>query len=174
MKISNKTIDYKLKATDENGKLQLIDDSADMQLPSVERQSDTLKGAGILGEVDLPGYGISSMTFSVNFKADNGKYAVLSRPGEIKIEIVWVNDVFDSAQNKMVIQSNKIFMTVLNKKYDPGKIEVGSSADGSVEFEVLSFRKIINGKEVLLIDKFNQKYVVNGKDYMEAIRTALQ
>jgi phage tail tube protein FII len=65
-------------------------------------------------------------------------------------------------------------MTVINKKYDPGKIEVNAGADGSSEYEVIYYRKIIDGKEVLLIDKFNYKYVVNGKDYMNEIRAALQ
>jgi len=36
-KLTNKTINYRLKATDENGVLQLIDDLADVQLPSIEK-----------------------------------------------------------------------------------------------------------------------------------------
>jgi hypothetical protein len=90
---SNKTVDFKLKATDENGILVVIDDAADIQLPSIEKLTDTLKGAGILGEIDWPSYGqIGPMALTINNKADNPKYSVLSRPGEIKMEILWVND----------------------------------------------------------------------------------
>jgi P2 family phage contractile tail tube protein len=174
MKINNKTITYKLKASDDNGVLQLIDDSADLQLPSIEKLSDTIKGAGILGEIDFPAYAqIGSMAFSVNARADNEKYAMLARPGAINVEVVWVNDTFDSSTLKTKTQQNKVFMTVFNKKYDPGKIEVGAGSDGSSEFEVVYYRKIVDGKEVILVDKFNYKFAINGKDYMDEIRAAL-
>ncbi|MGF7431094.1 phage major tail tube protein [Thermoanaerobacterium thermosaccharolyticum] len=173
-KLTNKTINYRLKATDENGVLQLIDDLADVQLPSIEKITDTIKGAGIMGEIDLPVYGqIGSMTFTVNNRADNPKYAILSRPGAINFEVVWVNDIFDSTNIAIGTQQNKVFMIGFNKKYEPGKIEVGAASDGSSEFEIIYYRKIVDGKEVLLIDKLNYKYVVNGKDYMNEIRAAL-
>jgi len=174
-KIINKTINYALRATDQSEKLALIDDSADLQLPSIEKLTDTIKGAGIMGEIDMPTYGqLGSMTFTVNNRADNPQYAMLSRPGQIKFEVGWVTDIFDSANVKVGIQANKVFMTAINKKYEPGKIEVNSGADGSSEYEVIYYRKIVDGKEVLLIDKLNYKYVVNGIDYMEAMRAALQ
>ncbi|AOZ91628.1 phage major tail tube protein [Paenibacillus crassostreae] len=175
MKITNKTIQYKLKATDTTGNLVVIDDNSDLQLPSIEKLTDTIKGAGIMGEIDMPTYGqIGSMTFTVNNRADTAQYPMLSRPGEIKFEVIWVVDLFDSSNSKIGIQQNKVFMSAVNKTYDMGKIEVNAGADGSSEYEVYYLRKIIDGKEVLLIDKFNYKYAVNGVDYMANIRTALQ
>jgi P2 family phage contractile tail tube protein len=174
-KITNKTVNYKLRASDQTGRMMLVDDSADLQLPSIEKLSDTIKGAGIMGEVDLPTFGqIGSMVFTVNNRADNAQYAIMSRPGQIQVEVAWATDVFNSAEVKVGLQANKVFMTVINKKYDPGKIEVNAGADGSSEYEVIYYRKIVDGKEILLIDKFNYKYVVNGKDYMDEMRAALQ
>lgn len=175
MKILNKTIQYRVKATDTNHRLQIIDDAADITLPSIEKLTDTIKGAGIMGEVDMPTYGqVAAMSLGINFRADNPQYAMLSRPGEIKFEIVWVVDVFDSNQVKIGIQQHKAFITAVNKTYNPGTIDVNASSDGSAEFEVFVYRKVVDGKEVLLIDKFNYKYVVNGVDYMAQLRTALQ
>ena len=174
MKLTNKTINYKLKEVDSRGNTTEIDDAADVQLPSIEKITDTIKGAGIMGEIDLPGYGqISSMTMTINYRADNPKYAALSRPGQIKLELVWVSDVLDSSNMSVKPQQHKVFATVLNKKYDPGKVEVGATMDGSSEFEVVQYRKLVDGREVLNVDKLNSKYVVNGIDYMESIRTAL-
>ncbi len=174
MKVTNKTINYKFKADDENGVLMVIDDAADLQLPDIEKLTETLKGAGIMGEIDLPALGqIGSMTFAVNHRADNPNYAILSRPGAIKAEVIWLTDVFDSSNIKVGIQQHKVFMTMLNKKYSPGKIEVGAGGDGSSEYETVYYRKLVDGVEVLLIDKLNFKYVVNGKDYMQEIATAL-
>ncbi|QGQ97059.1 phage tail protein [Paenibacillus psychroresistens] len=174
-KITNKTIQYKLKASNQANAMVLIDDSSDLQLPSIEKLTDTVKGSGIMGEIDLPSFGqLGSMTFAVNNRADNAQYAIMSRPGEIKFEIIWVVDVFDSSQVKVGIQQHKVFLSGVSKKYDMGKIDVNSGADGSSEFEIYYLRKIVDGKEVLLIDKFNFKYVVNGTDYMNDLRTALQ
>lgn len=173
-KITNKTINYALRATDQNGSLVLIDDSSDLKLPSIEKMTDTIKGAGIMGEIDLPVFGqLGSMVFTVSNRADNSQYAMLSRPGQIKFEVGWVTDIFDSSNVAVGLQANKVFMTAINKKYEAGKIEVGAGADGSSEFEVIYYRKIVNGIEVLLIDKLNYKYVVNGIDYMDSLRAAL-
>lgn len=171
----NKTVQYRLKASDQNGRMEVIDDSADISLPSIEKLTDTIKGAGIMGEIDMPTHGqIGALSLSVNFRADNPKYAELSRPGEIKLEVVWVVDIFDSAQVKVGIQQHKAFITGINKVYNPGTVDVNASADGSVEFEVLQYRKVVDGREVLNIDKLNSKYVVNGVDYMAQLRSALQ
>jgi uncharacterized protein len=175
LKILNKTVQYRLKASDQNGRMEVIDDSADVSLPSIEKLTDTIKGAGIMGEIDLPTHGqVGAMSLAVNFRADNPKYAMLSRPGEIKLEVVRVVDVFDSSQIKTGIQQHKVFITGINKVYNPGTVDVNASADGSVEFEVLQYRKVVDGREVLNIDKLNFKYVVNGVDYMAQLRSALQ
>lgn len=174
-KFTNKTIDYKLKATNPAGALVIIDDSSDLQLPSIEKMTDTLKGSGIMGEIDLPTFGqVGSMTLTINNRADSAQYAMLSRPGEIKFEVIWAVDVFDSSNVKVGIQQHKAFMSGVNKKYDPGKVEIGAGSDGSSEFEIYYFRKIVDGKEVLLVDKLNYKYVVNGVDYHAELRAALQ
>lgn len=174
-KITNKTINYALRATNQNGSLELIDDSSDLKLPSIDKMTDTIKGAGIMGEIDFPTFGqLASIGFTINTRADNAQYAMLSRPGQIKFEVAWVMDIFDSSNVNVGLQANKVFMTAINKKYDVGKIEVGSGTSGSSEFEVIYYRKIVDGKEVLLIDKLNYKYAVNGIDYMDSLRAALQ
>lgn len=173
-RITNKTIQYRLKATNPSGQMTQIDDSSDLQLPSIEKLTDTLKGAGIMGEIDMPSFGqLGSMTFTVNNRADNPQYAQLSRPGEIKFEVVWVVDVYDSNEVKVGIQTHKVYMSGVSKKYDLGKLEVNGGAEGSSEFEIYYLRKLVDGKEVLLIDKFNYKFAVEGKDYMEEMNKAL-
>jgi len=174
-RISNKTVQYRLKATNERDQLVLIDDDASITLPSIEKLTDTIKGAGIMGEIDFPAYGqIGSLTMAINFRADNPMYAVLSRPGAIRFEIVWVIDIFDSNNVKVGLQQHKAFAVGLNKTYNAGTLDVNASADGSNEFELLSWRKVVDGREILLVDKLNYKYVVNGVDYMQQLRSALQ
>jgi phage tail tube protein FII len=73
----------------------------------------------------------------------------------------------------MVPEGTKVFISGINKKYDPGKIETPATMDGSADFEVLRYRQVINGVETLLIDKRNYSYKINGVDYMQKIRSTL-
>lgn len=50
---------------------------------------------------------------------------------------------------------------------------MGEASEGSFEYEVFAYKRIINGKEVLNIDKFNGIFAVNGENLAQDIQTAL-
>ena len=150
-----------------------IDDNVSCQLPSIETQTGEVKGAGILGTIDLPATGqIGSMTFTINMRSTNKNASNLARPGVHNLELRFVKDVITSS-GSMIPAGAKIFIAGINKKYDPGKVETPTTMDGSVDFEVLRYRQVIDGEETLLIDKRNYIYKVNGVDYMKDIRSIL-
>jgi hypothetical protein len=168
MIISGATIAHKLLS---DGKE--IDDNVSCQLPSIEMQTSELKGAGILGTIDMPITGqVNGMTFSVIAKSINKNISNLAKPDIQNLELRYVKDVF-IANGSKIPEGTKIYITGINKKYDPGKIEIGSNMDGSIDFEVIRYRQVINGVETLLIDKRNFIFSVNGVDYMKGIKTAL-
>jgi P2 family phage contractile tail tube protein len=173
MKIANKTIAYNVYAK-VAGKQKQIGETTDLQLPSVELMTDTLKGAGILGEIDWPSLAQpGSMTFAANFRVTGVDAVAISAPGLQEFEIRWVIDKFDTNNVKVGIEAHKAFIKCVTKKHDGGKLEPASGMDGSNEYEVFYFRRIIDGVEVLLIDKFNYIYKVNGVNYTSAITAAL-
>ncbi|WP_050754222.1 phage major tail tube protein [Desulfitobacterium hafniense] len=150
-----------------------IDDNVSVQLPSIDPITGELKGAGIMGTIDMPVSGqIGSMTTTINMRSVNKNAAELARPGLHNIELRFVQDVVN-ASGQLIPQGTKIYITGVTKKYDPGKIEPPTTMDGSVELETLRYRQVIDGIEVLLIDKRNYIYKVNGVDYMQSIRSAL-
>lgn len=150
-----------------------IDDNVSCQLPSIEKQTIELKGAGILGSIEMPSSAqIGSMVFSMSMRSINKNASILVKPGTQNIELRFVQDTITST-GETVPAGTKIFITGINKKYDPGKVEGNSSMDGSIEFEVLRYRQIIEGEETLLIDKKNYIFKINGVDYMQSIRAAL-
>lgn len=150
-----------------------VDDNVSCQLPSIEVQTGEIKGAGILGTIDMPATGqISSMTFAMSMRSINRRAASLARPGIQNIELRFAKDAL-TADGQMVPEGTKIFITGVNKKYDPGKVETPSTMDGSIEFEVLRYRQVIAGIETLLIDKRNYIYKIDGVDYMQQVRAAL-
>jgi P2 family phage contractile tail tube protein len=150
-----------------------IDDNVSCQLPSLETQTTEVKGAGILGSIDMPVTGqLSSMTFTVSTRGINKKASGLVKPGVQNLELRFARDTVTS-NGSQVPQGTKIFIAGVNKKYDPGKVEINSTMDGSLEFEVLRYRQVIDGVETLLVDKRNSIYKVNGIDYMQKVRALL-
>lgn len=150
-----------------------VDDNTSCELPSVEFGTTEVKGAGILGTVDMPSPGqINSMSFSINSRSINKKTTALAKPGKQSLELRFVRDVIQ-ADGSIVPAGSKIFITGVVKKYGPGKVEQGATMDGNLEFEVLRYRQVIEGEETLLIDKFNYIYKVNGEDYMKKYTAAL-
>ena len=150
-----------------------VDDNVSCQLPSIEVQTGEVKGAGILGQIDLPATGqLGSMTFTLNTRSINKNATALAKPGVQNIELRFVRDTV-TANGQMVPEGTKIFIAGINKKYDPGKVENNATMDGNIDFEVLRYRQVINGVETLLVDKQNYIYKVNGTDYMKNIRSLL-
>ena len=149
------------------------DDNVSCQLPSLENQTSELKGAGIMGSIDLPSTGqIGPMSFAMSSRSINKKSAELAKPGVQNIELRFVKDTLN-ADGQKVPEGTKVYIAGVLKKMDPGKVESSATNDSSLEFEVLRYRQVIEGVEVLLIDKRSYIYKVNGVDYMEKIRQTL-
>lgn len=150
-----------------------IEDTVSCQLPSIENGTTEVKGAGILGTLDMPSSAqLNAMTFSASMRSMNKTNLSCASPGVHNIELRFVKDT-KTDDGEMVAEGTKIFVTGVFKKNDPGKVEINGTMDGSIEYEVLRYRIVINGEEVVLIDKVNFIYKVNGIDYMEKIRAAL-
>lgn len=172
-KQTNKTINYSIYRRD-NNRPTYINDTTNLQLPAIEYLKDTLKGAGILGEVEMPTPGqIAAMTFTINIRASNEDSAYLIQPGVIDLEARWASDRFDPSSGKTETVANKAFLKVLVKKFDEGKIEANAAAEGSYEYEVIAYQRIMNGKEILHINKFTGDLIINGKNYGKDIQAAL-
>lgn len=170
-KIANKVINYSVYSR-KDGRLAKINDTTEVKLPSVEMLTDTIKGAGILGEVDWPAYyQPGSMSTEISMRATNEELALLVEANDL--EIRWVTDVFDTANVKTGINAHKAFIKCIAKKIDEGKIAAGEASEGSFEYEVFAYKRTVNGKEVLNIDKFNGIFAVNGIDLMQNVQAAL-
>lgn len=173
MKLSNKTIQYSVYGKIDDAMKQLANLTS-VQLPSIENLTDTIKGAGIMGEIDLPSLcQTGPMTFSLGFRTDDADAAVLSAPKVEEFEVRWVVDKLDTANISIGTDAHKAVIKGLSKKYDPGKVETGSAMEGSNEYEALYYKKFVNGVSVIEIDKLNNVFRVNGIDYAADIRAAL-
>lgn len=162
MEVSNKVVDYSIYNRT-SGTAKKVGNSTDVTLPSIERLTDTIKGAGIGGEIDLPTFGqLGSMELETTLRVSDSQFADLLVA--TSLEIRWVTDGLDSSNGKVKTVANKAFATVINKKGEEGKLEPGSSQDSSLTYEVIAYKRICDGKEIINIDKMNGIFKVNGVD----------
>ena len=75
---------------------------ADVELPDIEAMSDTIKGAGISGEVDLPTLGhIGAMSMTINWRSVCGDLVALSAPVTHALDFRASQQVFDNVEGKL-------------------------------------------------------------------------
>lgn len=173
MKHATKTIQYAIYDRT-NGKAEYVGDTSSYTRPDLEFMSDTLKGAGLMGEIELPTTGqLAAMGIELAFNKTNKKFVELLSPKAHQIEVRWVTDVLDSTTAKVGIEANKEIITFIPKTGGLGDIEGNATNEATLGAEVIYYQYIIDGKSVIEIDKLNQVLKINGVDYSADIRNAL-
>ena len=171
--IATKTIQYSIYDRT-NGTAKYVDDTATYKRPDIEMLTDGFTGAGIMGEIDLPTLGqIGGMEGEITFNRTNQKVVALFSPGSHIIEARWVTNVLDTATGASKIQANKEIITLLPKSLSLGDIEGNETNESTMTYEVVAYEYLIDGKSMIKIDKLNNVFIVNGKDYSAQIRDAL-
>ncbi len=147
---------------------------ADVQLPSIEAMTDTIKGAGIAGEVDSPTIGhYQSMTVTINFRSTTEDFTSLATQQAHKLDIRGAVQVYDAADGAYKVQAVKAVLSAIPKKTDLGKLDAGASQENSWEGEVVYLKLFVEGTERIEIDKYNFISKINGVDQMADVRSAL-
>ena len=147
---------------------------ADVTLPDIEFISDTIKGAGIAGEVDLGVLGqTKAMNMSIKWNTIDKDVTDLASQKVHDIEIRGAQQLYDSAKGELVPEAVSVYAKVMPKKIGLGKFEQASKTDTSTEFEIVYFKMTVGGKTRTEIDKFNYVCVINGVDYLASVREAL-
>ena len=147
---------------------------ADVQLPVLQSMSETVKGAGIAGEVNAPVKGhFGSMEVTFNWRTLDMSAVELMAPDVLQMDLRGAQEVYDTTARKLVVQPVKVVLTCRPKEMDPGKLDTGVQNGTSTKFEVMYEKITVDGTDVLEYDKYNYIYTVKGNDYMSEIREAL-
>lgn len=171
-KYAGKTVNYSLYRK-QGGRMKPVADTTSLQLPSLEYQSDSMKGAGIMGEVDMPSPSPGAMSLSASFRADGEDTAALGAPTMQELEVRWVVDRVDSSGMKVGVDAHKAIVKGYTKKFDPGKVEAGAAQDASIDVEVFYYKKVLNGKAMVEVDKLNGVLMIGGVDYYKQVKDNL-
>lgn len=147
---------------------------ATVEMPDIEAMTDTVTGAGIDGEIDSPILGhFGSMTSTVTFRTVTKEAVSLAAQKSHPIEFRGSQQIHDAANGTYSTVPVRVAMRAITKRVGLGSLEVGSTTDSEVEFEVTYLKVFIDGEERIEIDKYNFKYVVDGVDYLASVREDL-
>lgn len=151
---------------------KLIGITGEVELPELEFMSDTISGAGIGGEVDIPVPGIvGAMEMEVPFTSLTGNMLEIFKKDEVsEITLRGSEQTEDTAAYKLYKVPVKISMRGLVKKIKIGKTAPGTSMESSITLALQYIKIDVDGVNQLEFDPLNMVCVINGEDIMEEVR----
>ena len=146
----------------------------DVDLPKLEKITETIKGAGILGEYDTSIMGhTKAMDLKIKFRVINKSCTFLASEDVQQIIIRGAVQEKDTSSVQVIQTPLKIVAKGVSKSVELGKLEPAKSTDTSVEMNLHYIRVEADGKVLFEVDKMNFKYVVDGVDFLEKARNML-
>ncbi len=170
--MANKTIPARLNKYEiysVNGARLTMLGVATVTLPSLESLSDTVTGAGVLGEVETPTVGhFGSLEMEIEWNTVTGEALRLAPGKNAEIYITSAMQVESQAGSKA--DKVKVFTTVRSKSLDLGSLEMGAKTGTTNTLEVVAIKVLVNGESAIELDKFNDIYRIYGEDMLRDFR----
>ena len=142
-------------------------------LPSFEQMTNTVSGAGILGEYETAVAGaFSSAELEIPFRMFNKEAAELLKSTSMIFLRASVQEV-DPQSHKKVNKSLKVTMSGTRKGVTLGTVGNAKTMDRSIKLEVTYFKYEYDGKVLFELDKLNGIHKVNGEDQMLEINSMI-
>jgi uncharacterized protein len=155
--------DYAIYAS-KNGRLTPMG-TATVTLPAIEALTDTIKGAGMLGEADVPTVGhFGSMQIELEWNTVTGMSLELA-PGTQQ-DIVIRSRMQLASSTGHAFESMRIYATVQPKNIDLGSLEIGSATGTTNALECMAIKVNVDNVDKIEIDKINKVYKVNGRSVL--------
>lgn len=150
---------------------RLLGVGEELTLPDFEASSETVSGAGILGEIDDPTIGyFGNQEMEIPFRVlDQEAVDLLDMTRAVRLTVRGAVQVTDS-EGDIIPQAIRVVVRGRASKFSPGKLKAGTAMETRVTLTLLYILIEIAGKSVLELDKLNEVYKVNGKDMLAKIK----
>ncbi len=147
---------------------------ADVTLPAFTAISETLSGAGIMGEIEVPVTGqFSALTLSMNFKTLYGEPLEFVVGKSYRFDLRTALELEDPASYERGVAKERWSIIGPVKSINPGKRAPRSAADAVIDVAVRRAEQYMDGRQVLEFDPLNDIYTVNGADVYAMVRAAI-
>ena len=152
---------------------QLIGVTGAINLPSFDAIMETISGAGVLGEYETAVAGMfGSMEQELSFRILYEDVFSLMKPMEpVDLTLRASQQSTVKSTGAIDYQGMRVVERGRVKKFNPGKLEKGKQMEAGLTIELLYIMIEIGGKVAVELDKLNGKFVVDGVDIMEKVRS---
>lgn len=143
----------------------------ELTLPSFEASTETVSGAGILGEIDDPTVGyFGNQEMEIPFRIlDNEATDMLDMTKAVQLEIRGAAQTTNS-EGDIEYQGVRVVVRGRSNKFTPGKLKAGNPMDTSITLSILYILIELDGVSVLELDKLNEVFKINGNDILAKIK----
>lgn len=145
----------------------------EVTLPDFDALTETLSGAGILGEIDEPTlshFGASEIEIPF-LMVDNQMFEMMDMSNSINLTLRISNQAIEQANFKTDFMPSRVVIKGKKKGFTMGSAKQGSAMKPSVKVEILYILIEVNGKKKFELDKLNVVYKVNDKDLLQKARS---
>lgn len=143
----------------------------ELTLPDFEPSSETVSGAGILGEIDdpTPGY-FANQEIEIPFRIlDKEATDMLDITKAVQLEIRGAEQTTNS-EGDIEYRGVRVVVRGRSKKFSPGKMKAGNPMDTSITLSILYILIELEGEPVLELDKMNEVFKINGNDILAKVK----
>ncbi|MEN8702499.1 phage major tail tube protein [Bacillus infantis] len=150
---------------------KLLGISGEIALPNLEAMSETISGAGMLGEIDSANLGhFSSLSIEIPFRVLYQKSFSLMKYTGRNLYLRANQQSYDATTGRLVQSGVKITLRTAPKGLNLGTFSNGASSETTNTLEVLYIKVEVAGVVVLELDKLNFIYIVDGEDMLAEIK----
>ncbi len=143
----------------------------ELTLPSFEASTETVSGAGILGEIDDPTVGyFGNQEMEIPFRIlDNEATDMLDMTKAVQLEIRGAAQTTNS-EGDIEYQGVRVVVRGRSNKFTTGKLKAGNPMDTSITLSILYILIELDGVSVLELDKLNEVFKINGNDILAKVK----
>ena len=151
---------------------KLIGLSDEITLPDFEALTETLSGAGILGEIDEPLLGhFGASEIEIPFRTiNNDMFKLANMQTAISLTLRMSTQTINESNMKTDFMPSRIVIKGKNKAITGGKVKQGNGTASSIKVELLYILIEVDKKAKFELDKLNFVYKVNGEDLLKKVR----
>lgn len=151
---------------------KLIGLADEVTLPDFEAMTETLSGAGLLGEIDEPLLGhFKSIEMEIPFRTlNNDIFKLANAQSNVNVTLRMSTQTLNESDMKTDFIPSRVVIKGKNKSFSGGKVKQGNGTGSSIKIEVMYILIEVNGKSKFELDKINFVYKVDGKDLLDKVR----
>ena len=160
-----------MRAYIDGGKNEDMIGVKEVELPEFSSMTTEVTGIGLAGKVDAPVHGhFEGMETKLTWQLPTKTAATLVGGKTISLELYADKQYFDSGSDAYVHEQYRVAVRGRVKSHKPGSIKAGEPTDSETVIETHYIKIDIGGSTVCEVDKYGYKCVINGTDYLEAVR----